>query len=749
VVAAGGGTTAGWGKEGGGGRSGNLQKAAVPAGRAPPPSRVRRLHYVVDLETAAEKLLAAMTESRTETVGPRLRPAFNSGRGFLGVLGLGLLVFIVLTLRFSPDWLAFRAGLQDAKTGLSQPAERAAVDTAIFSGYATRGGLVLRQAHDPGTEIDDPFHKIVRWRLLVPWVGRVLHLPDAAVLGLAHAGCAVLVWAVVAWGVASLPGRSRTEAVALGFVVGASAPFFTSMGWLGYYDSWLALGLFGVGFAPSRPVVIVACLLAPWIDERFVIGLPLALCVRSLRPAALAETNGAWFRREALTPLLVAAGYVAVRLNLGGSGGSHTVGEYLGRFVFGEAISPAQRLFGAWSGLRAGWVPVAAALIGAAVAAPRPARLRAGLLFAGVVLTGGVGLVTAMDLSRSMVLLLPVVPLGWLAASRLDGWRAWHLGPVLAALALLLPARHVFGRVSIPVDTWFTPAEPLLCAQNNIGARFASGEGLPLDPARARVWYRRAAEAGYAVSQGNLGAMLLTGVGGPTQPAEGLRWLLQSAEQGSHQAQSNLGLLYAKGDHVPRDPAAAVRWHRRAAEQDFAPSQFDLAVALAEGDGVPKDPASAAKWYRRAADQGHPSAQNNLGVMYATGEGMPPDRAEAAKWYRKAAEQGLAAPQNNLALMYNKGDGVPPDKAEALRWFLRSAEQGYALAQMNVGVILATGDGVAKDLVRARAWLGLSLANGHQPAAEVIALLEKELSAEQLAAAAELARAFSAARRGR
>jgi TPR repeat protein len=670
-------------------------------------------------------------------------PGGNSRRAVLGVLGLGLLAFVVLALRFSPDWLTFRDNWKEAKAGLTQPGEWASIDEAILSGYATRGGFVLRQARDLGTEIDDPNHKIVRWRLLVPVVGRVLHLPDVAVLGLAQVGCAVLIWAVVAWGATALPGRSKTEALALGLVVGASSPFFASMGWLGYYDSWLALGLLVVAFAPARSVVLAACVLTPWVDERFVIGLPLALCVRSLRPGDLATADIAWLRREALWPLLLAAGYVAVRLQLGGSGGSQTVGEYLGRFVFGETISAAQRIHGAWAGLRAGWLPVAAALVAAALAARRTGSRRGALLLAGVGLTGGVGLFTALDLSRSMVLLLPVVPLGWLALSRLEPWRRWHLGPVLAVTALVLPARHVFGRVSIPVDNWFVPSEPLVCAQNNVAVRYASGNGVPMDLPRALAWYRRSAEAGYMVAQSNLGGMLLKGVGGPRQPEEGVRWLRRAAERGYDQAQSNLGLVYAKGDGVPRDPAASARWYQLAAIQGFAPAQFCFAVALAEGDGVGKDRAEAAKWYRRAAAQGHAGAQNNLGVLYATGDGVPVDRTESARWYRLAAEQGLAAPQNNLALMYANGDGVPLDKAEAVRWLRRSAAQGYATAQFNLGVYLAAGEGVTKDPVQARAWLGLSLANGHQAATGIITLLDRELTPDQIAAAAELAKGLA------
>lgn len=268
---------------------------------------------------------------------------------------------------------------------------------------------MINQAVNLSAEIDDPNHKITRWRLLVPALGKLLKLPGWLILGLAHIGCLVLI--IILVGVcsaqSSLIGASLYEALCFSIVAGASAPFFSSMGLLGYYDAWLALALIGVAFAGPRWVVLIACILAPWIDERFVFGLPLAQCVRWIRTDFAAESHWQWFKREAMAPIIVVVCYTIVRLGLGGSGSSQTVGDYLSEFVFTRKLSPSDYIVGAGAGLRAGWILVVTALLGIWMAAAAKARLQALLLTAGIIFTGIIGLFTALDLSRSMVLLIP------------------------------------------------------------------------------------------------------------------------------------------------------------------------------------------------------------------------------------------------------------------------------------------------------------------------------------------------------
>ena len=458
---------------------------------------------------------------------------------------------------------------------------------------------------------------LFRSRLLVPAVARVLRLPDWATLGLAHLGCLALIAYLAALGRQLAPSAPAAAVLGFGLTAGATAPFFTSMGWLGYYDSLLALALLAVAFSPARPLVLAACLLAPWIDERFVIGLPLALLVRLLTAPGLPLRD--WLRREALAPLALAFAYALLRLSLGGSAGSQTTGEYLSQFVFGQPLPALQRLAGAWAGLRLGWFLAALALL----AAFRPASgLRPGLgtaLALTSLLTALISLHTALDLSRSTVLLLPLLPLGWLAASRvLPARRLSTLSLALALLSLSLPAHHVFGRFSLPVESALKPSLPLLTAQNNLGLAYGDGSlGTP-DYARSRHWFERAAEGGFAVALKNLGVLYATGSGLPRNPAKAFELYRQAAEMGQAEAQNNLGAIYYAGELVPRDLDLAVKWIRRAAEQDFTVAQKNLGLMLARGDGVARDPVQSVHWLRRAADAGNAEAQRCLADRKST-----------------------------------------------------------------------------------------------------------------------------------
>jgi hypothetical protein len=570
------------------------------------------------------------------------------------IVVLGLLAFAFLTIRFSPNWMVFYRGVRDAKLNASTTQQSVAIDYAVLSGYSARGLYVIKQTVDLSTEIDDPNHKITRWRLLVPAVSKLLKLPGWLILALAHIGCLVLIITLVRIGAtqSSSSGASPYEAMCFSIVAGASASFFTSMGLLGYYDSWLALALIGVSLAGPRWIVLTACILAPWIDERFVLGLPLALCVRWIRTDYAANSGWQWFKREALAPIIVVACYTIVRLKLGGSGSSQTVGNYLHEFVFTRKLSFPDYIVGALAGLRVGWILVATAIFGLWMAASaRKVRLQALILSAGIILTTIIGLFTALDLSRSMVLLFPVLPLGWRYATRSGVWKRFHVAPVLAAIALLLPARHVVGNSIRPVDNMWSPPTPLTHFQNTLAGRYLAGEGVAPDRKEAVKWFRLA------------------------------------ADQGLGEAQYNLGVLYAAGDGVAKDPAAAMKWYRLAADQKIAKAQYALGTMYATGKGVARDDAEAIKWYRKAAEQGYAVAQSHLGVKYLEGAGVAKDGAEAARWFRKAAEQNYAPAQSNLAAIYFAGVGVEKNIIRAKAWCQIAADQGMEDAKRNLAMI--------------------------------------------------------------
>ena len=188
------------------------------------------------------------------------------------------------------------------------------------------------------------------------------------------------------------------------------------------------------------------------------------------------------------------------------------------------------------------------------------------------------------------------------------------------------------------------------------------------------------ADKGDAEAQLGVAARYASGNGVKRNPAKAADYTRKAAEQGLPRAQCLLGLLYANGDGVKPDKAEAARWLHRAAIQGLAEAQFDMGMCYAKGDGVGENAVEAVGWYRKAAAQGQPDAICELGSCYLEGNGVPTDIPEGIKWTRKAAEQGFAAAQNTLGLCYSKGKGVPKDYVEAYKWFNLAVAKGGELA---------------------------------------------------------------------
>jgi TPR repeat protein len=175
---------------------------------------------------------------------------------------------------------------------------------------------------------------------------------------------------------------------------------------------------------------------------------------------------------------------------------------------------------------------------------------------------------------------------------------------------------------------------------------------------------KQAAEGGDAAAQNNLGAAYHLGRGVPQDYAEAMRWFRKAADQGYAAAQNNIGMMYDQAQGVPRDYPEAMRWYRKAADQGYAAGQYDLGVMYFSGQGVPQDYAEGMRWFRKAADQGYAAAQNNLGWGYEHAQGVSQDYAEAMRWYRKAADQGISIAQENLERMTRLGMALA-DQAHA------------------------------------------------------------------------------------
>ena len=145
-----------------------------------------------------------------------------------------------------------------------------------------RANFVMQQLSNPWLVVTNVGNVVIMWRLLFPIIWYILGLPSTAFLAVPMIGC----WAVLAFAthrIKIVTGRWLWAFVGA-IVLSGCSWFFISMGWLTYADSWIVLAFVAIAYARSPWCLLVVGILAPWIDERFVIGLPLAILVRILHP---------------------------------------------------------------------------------------------------------------------------------------------------------------------------------------------------------------------------------------------------------------------------------------------------------------------------------------------------------------------------------------------------------------------------------------------------------------------------------
>jgi hypothetical protein len=289
-----------------------------------------------------------------------------------------------------------------------------------------RAQTFLKQCADPFRRDIEP---AMLWRVLPPLVAHHLKLPGHTPLALPWLG----VLAATGYAAVILRRRCPDARVVFGgtLLLATTSAVLVPVGWLGVNDAWVWLGLLAVAFGRSAWALPVACVLCPWVDERFIIGFPLAWLVARL-------DRGEPLAGRALFAGLWLLPYAAVRLAVGRQ--DPAAGEAAAAFLQSQLQDGAKALplvpLGWWMGLRAAWV----AVIGALWAWP----LRQSI-FAGVVLlvTLGISALLASDFSRSAAIASPLVLAGCLALAR----RLPESGPraVLAmGLAnLVIPAAHV------------------------------------------------------------------------------------------------------------------------------------------------------------------------------------------------------------------------------------------------------------------------------------------------------------------
>lgn len=189
-----------------------------------------------------------------------------------------------------------------------------------------------------------------------------------------------------------------------------------------------------------------------------------------------------------------------------------------------------------------------------------------------------------------------------------------------AAIAPPARAARVAPPVPAPVPQTSVAAAPRDESPQALyrrGLRYARGDGVAQDDARAVALWQRAAEQGDANAQNALGEAYLNGRGVVPDEQQALRWIKAAAEQDQPDAETRLASMLFERATGREEKMRAVRLWRRAAQQGNAQAQYRLGLLLERGGLVHRNLREAAKLYAAAAAGGNADAQARLDALKA------------------------------------------------------------------------------------------------------------------------------------
>lgn len=323
-----------------------------------------------------------------------------------------------------------------------------------------RGAAVVWQQDHLGSKIPDEIHEIIRWRVAVPGIARLFHLPPGLHLALYPLGAILAAWFAVRVFISR--GASGMVSLAAGVAFVANDWFFTSTRWLGYGDGWVVFGLSVITFSHCWWLILLVGILAPWVDDRFLMAYPLALATRFFdHRVALPqqEPGGHVFNPRLLfTALFGPALYLVLRFVVESSPAT--------RSAEGIGFPPVaghewDYILGAWSAWRFAWVALPACWVSlwpAFRSGCCPAWMMAGFI-ALALLTVAAAMFTAYDTSRAGLLVAPEILVGLRFFATSTGSRIGmkYCIVAIAVANLLLPTAHRIVGMTDPIRS--LPAE--------------------------------------------------------------------------------------------------------------------------------------------------------------------------------------------------------------------------------------------------------------------------------------------------
>lgn len=211
-----------------------------------------------------------------------------------------------------------------------------------------------------------------------------------------------------------------------------------------------------------------------------------------------------------------------------------------------------------------------------------------------------------------------------------------------------------------------------------LGSCYVHGYGVDKDIRIGLSWYRKAAEAGYALAQLCLGEHYYLGNGVLVDSFEALKWFRKAAQLKNHRAQYYLAEFYYKGYIVDKDLKTAFDWYVMAANggDELAIKALLNRFSHTFITGVSRD--ACLNCFKLLAEKGVAEAQYEAGYLY---EHYSADKNKALYWYQVACDNGNKDAMFTMAEYYLEEQ---KDRRNAVRWFSKAAALGHIKARVQL-----------------------------------------------------------------
>jgi hypothetical protein len=150
-----------------------------------------------------------------------------------------------------------------------------------------------------------------------------------------------------------------------------------------------------------------------------------------------------------------------------------------------------------------------------------------------------------------------------------------------------------------------------------ISGAYATGSGVPENPAEAFRWAQQSASAGLPFGIFMLGLDYFYGTGVPVDKRRYVDLLRQSADAGSILGAGEYAKVLFRGELVAKDLPGALRYARIGAQGGIIESKMLYGTLLYDRSLPGRDTVEAAKWVRAAAGGGYEFAKNAAAALDA------------------------------------------------------------------------------------------------------------------------------------